>query len=398
MTTLIEDFEMAYRNLQRRKTRTLLTMLGIVIGVGAIVSLMSIGAGLNEGIKMQLAPLADKIIISSQGGMMGFGGAGVPASALVKLKGLPHTKAITPRIQQICEISHGDKQTFMLVEGVDTKIMSKYGNVKMREGRYLSPSDKYTAVLGGETADWLMEQLNFKLRNKIHISPLVSKGISYDFKVVGIQEPVGMMESQSYAVQIPLDTAQEMFLMLDEVSSVWIIVDDPFYIDDVADEIKKRLGEGYDITTSKDIMETTEMITSMTQATFLGVASIALIVAALGIMNTMLMSVMERTREIGTMKAIGATKFAIMRLFLIEALMISLFGGIVGIILGILTAKGIAYGISIYLGIDFFKAIIELKSIILGISVALIVGAVSGIYPAKRAADLSPVEALRYVG
>lgn len=224
------------------------------------------------------------------------------------------------------------------------------------------------------------------------------KKVGTTFRVVGILKETGTRELDTFVV-IPLKTLRDVTDSKDEISVIVASADNVNNIDKVAEDIQKKLdkmhGEkAFDAITTTQLAERIGSITS-TITIFLGsIAAISLIVAGIGIANTMLMSIMERTREIGIMKAIGATNTNIMEIFLMESALLGLVGGIMGCIVG-MDMSNLLGRISIISGIQM-KTAVTPELLLIGLGFSVIVGIVSGLWPARRAAKLNPIEALRY--
>ncbi len=394
-----DSFLLAYRNIRERKFRSFLTLLGIAVGIAAIIALIAVGYGMQHSITEELVGMADIIMIMP--------GQMVPG------RGYVETGALTDRdIEDIERISGVDNVGGWMtgtaqveyrselmpigIMGGNPRVMEKiFGDdVEFKEGRWLRENDYRGCVIGYSVAHEYFDE-DLDLNDRITIN-------GKKFVVIGIFEKAGMMASADVDPNIFLtkSSAQDV-LGKNDISMIMLQVRDIDRADDIAEEIGERIDENHNmedfaqVLTMGSMIEQIESVFLILQAVLVGIGSIALIVGSIGIMNSMLMSVMERTHEIGIMKAIGATNSNIILLFLTEAGMISLVGGILGCILGTITAKLVSIGVSFYIGMDM-PAIVTPEVVIGGLTVAILVGVISGLYPARRAAKMSPVEAVRY--
>ncbi|UZE92723.1 MAG: ABC transporter permease [Methanosarcinales archaeon] len=386
---------LAYRNIKERRTRSLLTLLGIAVGIAAIISLIAVGHGMQYAITEELASLADTIIVFP--GRMIHGRGYVELGAFTerdindigRIGGIEDIVAFT---SGIVDVEYRRERTSLeLVGGDPTDMEELMGEmVYLEEGRWIRERDYKGCVIGYSVAhDYFEEDVGLNDRMTINES---------EFVVVGIFEKRG--DDTDTQVFVPMRTAQDV-LGTDDLKSIMVRVRDINRVEEIAEEIEERINENHNLDDFAQTMTMTSMIEQIgivfmiVQVVLVGIASIALIVGCIGIMNTMLMSVMERTHEIGIMKAIGATNRNIMFLFLMEAGMISLIGGILGCILGTIVAKAIGTIASAYIGMDM-PAIVTPTVAVGSILIAVLVGAISGLYPARKAAKMSPIEAVRY--
>jgi putative ABC transport system permease protein len=261
---------------------------------------------------------------------------------------------------------------------------------EINEGRYFNLNEKGVAILGKGAAEDVFEK-NPTIGDTVSI-----KGIN--FKIIGVlKSTANRMRDNS--IFIPMDQLRDMTDSKDSLTMVIAKVPDLDKIEKIADKIEEELddeyGEGfYDATTTQQIAENVGSIFAVISFVLGGIASIALVVAGVGIANTMFTSVMERTKEIGIMKAIGATNIDIMQIFLIESSLLGLLGGVVGLFVGFLLSSLITIIAEGALPIPF-KTVISLEMAIGALLFSIIVGIISGIFPARTAANLQPVDALR---
>jgi len=395
---LKESLRISWNSLLNKKVRLALTVLGIAIGVAAIVGLMSIGYGLESAIVEQMEDFgADMVMVfggSFQSAAAG-GGASMNTNDLDEINDLKNVKQASAMAMEILPTKFKDEVVTTYLVGIEGDDMAEFFEdmqaVEFDQGSFFDSGDKNVAVIGSIVASGMYEK-DVKLRQEIEI-----KGVS--LKVVGILKSIGNPQDDSQ-IMVPLETYQDVTGKEDEFNYVMVKVTDADKAESVSEDILEYLddeyGEGtFSAFTSEQIIEQVGQIIGVISITLIGIASIALLVAGVGIANTMYMSVVERTREIGVMKAIGATNKHILQMFLIESLIIGLIGGVVGVILG----SGLAYGISYYAqsaGLGILQAAVTPELVISGIAFAVVASVVAGILPARKAAKKNPVDALRY--
>ena len=396
---------MAALSLVANKLRTLLTMLGIIIGVAAVIAMVSVGMGVRSNVVSSISRLGSNMLIvmagsSNRGGVRG--GAGSMTTLTYD-----DAKAIKARVKNIDYVSPTVQGSYQVVYGHEnwsttvTGVVPEYSAIQsltMQSGIFFTEHDvdvrNRVAVIGPTVATNLFNTVN-PVGKKIRIG-------NAPYTVIGLLASKGQStggQDQDDVVLIPLTTAQERLLGITYVRSVNVQVSSQEKMDEVQANIEKllrqrhRIREGgeddFNVRNMTSLMETMTQTTTMITLLLGSIAGISLIVGGIGIMNIMMVSVTERTREIGIRKAIGATYNSIMLQFLIESTLISILGGVVGIILGI----GLAKGISQFGG---FTTVISIVSIIASFGFSLMVGIFFGMLPARKAARLDPIDALRY--
>lgn len=401
-----ESILLALEGLKANKLRSILTMLGIIIGVGAVIAMVSMGLGVQQKVKDSLAGLGSNLLIVSPGANSPSGGVRLAAGSNITLtnqdakaiaREISGVSAVAPAVGQPCRLVYGRENWKTNVQGTTPEYMS-IRNVTLASGKFFDSSDENSrarvAVLGQTVATNLFGNVN-----------PVGKTVRIDsapFRVIGVLASKGqssMGQDQDDTVIIPLTTAQERLMGITYLNSISIQVENDKILDKVQAGITNLLRTRHHLTSNADndftVRNMTAIMTTMQETTgtitlFLGaVAAISLVVGGIGIMNIMLVSVTERTREIGIRKALGATYRNILSQFLIEAIVISVTGGLLGILLGV----GGARAISLVAG---WNSVISPLAALAAFSVSVMIGLFFGIYPARKAARLDPIEALRY--
>jgi len=413
---LIESFIVAFKSLSANKLRAALTMLGIIIGVGSVISLMSIGRGAEANITSTFEEMGTNLLTVVPRSSDVEGMAGLQYSFMTPtltlddakiLERIPAVTAAIPVNENMVEITANGESKISVIHGATPQYQQAY-NHSVASGQFLSDrnvaSRDMVVVLGSQVAEHLFDSDN-PIGQRVKI-----KGNR--FTVVGVLEPKGgamMGFSMDDVVVIPITTYQtKLFTQRtasgeDAVQSIAVKVASADLMDNVREEIEETLRRyhriGPDEKDDFGVISMEQMLGLLQQVTgvftiFLGaIASISLLVGGIGIMNIMLVSVTERTREIGIRKAVGAKRRDVLLQFLLEAAMLSLTGGGIGIIGGWLLAflvSQLDFG-----GIEL-NAVVTLDIIILAVSVSVFIGLASGMYPAIRAARQNPIDALRY--
>ena len=396
-----ETIKMAANNLRHRKLRTTLTLLGIIIGISTIVATVSLGDSLKFFVKERLEQLGpDRIIISARfGGDNGFGppsggGDQLTTRDLNRIKNIQGVETAIPIVVKTLPVEYKRETkiaTIMAFPASDTeKFFSDVQSYEIKEGRFVKDSEKNAIVVGSGFVDgYFLEDP--KLRSKISIKDKT-------VKIAGILKPLGS-QSDDNSIMTNTETLGDITGNVDEITM--IMAKSNGNVKKTAEKIQKYLDDKYgenvfQAMTTDQVIERIDAVFGSMTLVLSGIAGISLLVAGFGIMNTMLMSVMERTKEIGIMKAIGAKNSDILLLFIIESGLLGVCGGIIGVILGIGLSKGVEIITAQAFGTSLIKADVSLIIILGALAFSFIVGVLSGLLPAKRAADLPPVDALRY--
>ncbi|MFC1917051.1 ABC transporter permease [Chloroflexota bacterium] len=413
---LVDSIVIAIRSLLANKLRSSLTMLGVIIGVGSVITLMSVGRGAEASITETIEELGSNslTVISQTPGVTGMAAlqSATPSLTLKDAEAIeqrvPDVIAVAPVSENYVDVSYGDENSLGVVEGT-TPEFSVVMSYKTASGRNITDRDIATratvVVLGSQVAEDLFGDAD-PVGERVKIS-------GKRFTVIGLLEEKGgqmMGVSMDSLIIVPITTYQTRLFPRqttrgeEAVQTIAVQITDVELTDVVSDDIEEllrkrhRIEEGDDddfaIFTQEQFLNTFQQITGIFTIILGAIASISLIVGSIGIMNIMLVSVTERTREIGIRKAVGAKRRDILVQFLFEAAVISLAGGIIGILGG--TSLSIAIAELSAAAGQAIETKVTLDIVILAFSVSLFIGLASGIYPAMRAARLNPIDALHY--
>ncbi|MCL5071068.1 MAG: ABC transporter permease [Actinobacteria bacterium] len=419
----IGTIKLVFRTLLARKGRSFLTILGIVIGVAGVITIISLGAGAKSLIIGQITKLGSNILSVQPGksnekgppaqvfGIIVTTLTNQDADAIKNSGRVPHVKAAFGAVL-------GSATVLWQNKSVDTNFMgTEYTypeviNMSMKSGHFFNQQEGQgnanVAVLGATVAEELFSNSGVDPIGQVikvkSASQQEAGGVP--LRIVGVMEKQGgsLFLDQDDQVYMPLAIGQQQLLGIHYLRAIDIKVDSAENIQqtikDVTDLLKQRhhiLSEENVDFTVRNMADAVDILNTVTNALSLfltSMAAIALIVGGIGILNIMLATVAERTREIGLRKAVGASNAAIARQFLLEAGTLTFFGGIIGIIIGII----ISYLISLlmrYLGYDW-AFVISISSVLLAVGVSILTGVIFGLYPALKASKLNPIEALRY--
>lgn len=403
---IFEIIKLAIESLRANKLRTFLSMLGIIIGVGAVIAIVSIGSGAREQITARISDLGSNVINILPGTSKGWGGKISTSSADVfTIELADYIEEVSPSVKRVVPISQGSG---LLIKGnfnIQATIIGtnadyqEINNYNLALGQFLNEGDLATSrniiILGSELAEELFGNNN-SLGEKIKLS---YQKRDYLFTVIGVMEEkgaglTGNLNKQAY---IPITTFMKKLSNSRFVSyymaqaksgkeaAAAVGEIEYFLIKYLEDEEKEK----FNLFSQDQILDTISSVTASLSLMLGGIAAISLLVGGIGIMNIMLVSVTERTREIGIRKALGAKNKNIMSQFLIEALSLSGMGGLVGIFFGWLGAYAIAQA-------GKWPLVVSPISVLLAFGFAVIIGLFFGLYPAMKAAKMDPVDALRY--
>ncbi|MBT4870669.1 MAG: FtsX-like permease family protein [Candidatus Diapherotrites archaeon] len=384
------------KNLRREGLRTFLTLIGVVIGIAAIVSMVSIGAGLGVAVEQQLDSLGAETILVIPAGIQNIRTT-LTDNDIDRLKGISGVDNVAPIYSESAVMEFNGEKISVSISATsaeDAEIFDDTGFFDVSEGRDFERNESTAILIGNEIANnYFEKKINVRKQILVNGEP---------YKVIGILAP----QAQSFGGGP--DTGNSVFMSLDglqritsttEPSIIFVTALDKESINETSDDIKdyfeNKYGEGSVIVyTTDEILEQVNLLLGVITIFIMGIASISLIVGGIGIMNAMVTSVLERTKEIGLYKAIGASNTKVLSIFLLEAAFIGLIGGIIGILIGLGLASLIAIVGSV---LNYALVAVVTPEIVLGgLGFSIIIGMVSGFYPALRASRLDPVEALRY--
>jgi putative ABC transport system permease protein len=401
-----EYFKLAVGNLSHRKTRSILTMVGIFIGIAAIISLISLGQGLKSAVGAQFSALgSDRLLIQAKGG--GFGPPGQNTAAVLTkddLRVVQHAQYVkigAGRILRPTVTSYNRKERSVFMASMpdenedERQIILELTKPKILEGRMLTINDKNKVMIGN---NWLTNNAFDKplqVGDKVTIN---NKSV----EVIGILDHTGNpgFDRAFFMNEEPM---RKLVDMPEEYSAITAIADTDqdavLAADAVTRDLRRHRGlkireEDFTVQTSTQLLNSIGTILNVIQAVLVGIAAISLVVGGIGIMNTMYTSVLERTKEIGIMKSIGATNTVILSIFMIEAGILGLIGGAIGTLLGIGMAKVVEIMAALQLGEGLLQADVSMGLIIGALIFSLVVGMVSGLMPAIQASKMEPVDAL----
>ncbi len=401
---LTEIIRSAFRSIRANRMRALLTMLGVIVGVASVIALSAVGQASTDSVTQQVEALGSNLLTimpgsaSTSGVSLGAGSATtlVYSDAAAITANDPNVAQVAPLVQRSVQIVYGNSNTSTQLQGTT----ANYPLVKptpVAQGRFFLPQEvtanAQVAVLGSQTAQTL-----FGFQSAVG-QTIDLNGVPYT--VIGVLAPEGSNGFQNLddRVMIPITTAMNELTGSDVLNSIDVSATSQQDMALAQQEITSTLrnlhqlgpGEASDfrIMNQATILSTLQSVTQEMTDLLTGVAAISLVVGGIGIMNIMLVSVTERTREIGIRKAIGAKRSVIMAQFLVESVVLSVGGGLIGVVLG---GGGAAIA-----GIVLHKSgLVSLSAVLLSVGFAIVIGVVFGVYPARKASALHPIEALRY--
>lgn len=395
---------MALRGLSANKLRSFLTMLGVIIGVGAVIIAIAIGQGSRQAVAESIQRMGTNVITVFPGqqrqGGVAFGAGSVVSmkmeDATAILKSCPSVARVSPQVNRNAQVKYKDKNSNTAINGVgeDYPVIS---NHPVAEGRFFGAGElrsyKRVAVLGSNTAKDLFDQVS-PVGKRIRV-----KGIM--FEVIGkLVEKGGQgWRNPDDGVYVPVTTAMRRLFGMENVGNIVCQARTDSVMDKAQDEIdgvmRKRhklpaIGDAdFRMFNQADLMATQNEQQDTFSSLITYLAIVSLLVGGIGIMNIMLVSVTERTREIGVRKAIGAKRRNILTQFLLEALFLSLTGGLLGVAFGVAGSRFVA-------AVNEWTVVLSAETMILAFSFSALVGVFFGFYPALKASKLNPIEALRY--
>ncbi len=405
---MIKDyFVLAFTNLRQRGLRSWLTMLGIFIGIAALVSLISLGTSLQQAVIGQFGTLSvDTLTIQNKGA-----GFGPPGSTVVEklnkedLELIKNTRGVEraiPRILRAVKIEYNDISNFGYVidlplEQKNINFVYDSFNLETEKGQKIEQGDQREVLLGNSVAEGRQFDKEIDIRKKLKIE-------KKEFEVKGIIKKSSSFQLNN-VIFMPREELEDLLNIKKEYDFIVVQVEDKNRVEETAKRIEEKLRkdrnenigkESFSVETPLQSLESVNTILNIINLIIAGIAGISLFVGGIGITNTMYTSVIERTKEIGTMKAIGAQNKDILSIFLIESGLLGLAGGIIGVILGFGISKSIELIAINILNTDLLKAAAPLYLIFGCFGFGFLIGAISGMLPALQASKTNVVDALRY--
>ena len=402
---IAEYFFLALKNLRKRGLRSWLTMLGIFIGIAAVVSLISLSQGLETAIVGQFASLdPDKLLIQNAG--TGFGPPGSTAIKSLTEKDLKLIENVNgvefaiPRLLRVVEAELDKENEFLFATSIPNnqeqiEIVIDSLNLEIDRGKFLEEGDRNEVVVGVHLKedhfdDKLTEGKKIRLQGE-------------EVKIKGI-----LKESSSFLVNsiilIPEEDLKELLDIEDEIDLIVVQVENQRNIEQVAQDIERTLRkdrnekigeETFSVETPVQSISAVSTILNIVNLIVVGIAAISILIGAVGIANTMFTSVLERRKEIGVMKSIGAKNSDVLKIFMIESSLLGLIGGVIGVILGLALAFLVSSAAGSFLGGINLQVAFSIPLITASITFSLLLGLLFGVIPALQASRLNPVEALR---
>ncbi|MBR9692945.1 ABC transporter permease [Candidatus Woesearchaeota archaeon] len=400
---------MAIRSLSRRKLRSWLTMIGIFIGIAAVVSLISLGQGMQNAIEEQFFQLgADKLTIQTKGPSFGPPGSNTDLmlmdSDLEVVKRSRGVKIAASRLVEPIRVEFNEKEKFIFVatlpqESKEREMVIEVANVDpsdMIAGRPLKQSDQWKVIMSEDYLEPKFDNKGLQVGDKVKID-------GQAVEVVGMYKKTGnpMVDMAFVMNEDPvrelLDLPKKSGLIVAQVTPG---IDMALVVENIEKDLRqhRNLKEGkedFEVESPEDLLDSVSTILNVVTAVLVGIAGISLLVGGIGIMNTMYTSVLERRKEIGILKAIGARNSDVLGIFLVEAGVLGLIGGTIGILLGIAFSKTVEIIATIALGTTLIQASFPWYLILGSLAFSFGVGSLAGTYPAMQASKLPPVEALR---
>lgn len=400
-----ESIRVSLRSIKSNKLRAFLTMLGIIIGVSAVIAMVSIGEGAQANVTSQINGLGSNLLIVVPGqakqGQISLGAGSMNSLKLKDVEALEKNDSIAgvaPSVNGRGQLVWKSKNYSTSLEGTNESF-PEVRNVQVQQGRFFNhfevSGQANVAVIGSEIITNLFGDSSI---NPVGLTIQINK---IPFQIIGVLKSQGSsgMTNNDDKVIIPITTAMSRVTGGRNISTIFVSAASSDLITQAqydvtntlraAHNLRPRQDDDFQIRSQTDILTTAQGVSSVMTALLSGIAAISLVVGGIGIMNIMLVSVTERTREIGIRKAIGAKRSDILQQFLIESVTLSLLGGIVGIIVGIGAAFMVGKLASMSISISLSPVLYAFMS-------SMIVGVVFGVYPARKAAQLKPIDALRY--
>lgn len=390
---------LALKSIRNRKVRSYLTMIGIIIGATTFIALITLGNGLETGMTERFDKFGLRRLFIGPKITTGFSG---PPTGLFDIterdaetvRKLPGIEYVTPILGESVEVKYGREEFIRTVYGMGLENMDKFFediDIGTEAGRLLEKGDRKVAFIGWGIAHELFNK-EIPVKAAIYLN-------DEKYRVIGIKERQGL-QNEDFTINIPLEDMQALLETDEGISAFVVTINKGVDVEYAAERVERALerardDENFQVTSPVKIKEQTGILLSLVTLVVTAIAAISLIVGGLGIMNSMYSSVLERTKEIGVMKALGARNKDILLLFLFESGFMGLVGGTLGILLGLGISFGLAGAINQF---GFVRITLTLSQnlIIFSLLFSFILGMISGILPAYQASKMKPVDALRY--
>ncbi len=403
---IIDIFHYGIKSLKSRKLRSWLTIIGMVIGVAAITVILSVSEGFSKDINDQISAFgADQMFVypsSDFGSTFSGGGSLAPTSGKLRqadvddIENIPGVKKVARTIFGRVSVSYKDNNITATIYAADPEMFEIYGDyIELESGRFYENSDLNVAFFAADAA-------TESFGNDIIQPGSVVQINEKNFRVVGVQKRIGtsLSSADDSSIYIPFEAGKDLFrgqVLDDEVGLIMIQIDEGFDAETIKAQIERKLADNhrvrldnldFSVITSEQISEIVGTVLLSIQVVLGAVTLIASLVGAIGISNTMFMNVLERVKEIGILKSVGATQRDILLIFIIESAIIGLAGGILGLMVGYM----VLYGLENFLDVPVF---LRLRIIAFVFAFSIGTGVLAGFIPAYRAAKMNPVDALR---
>ncbi len=395
MVTQREYYQYVWNNIRERRVRSWLTVLGIIIGIAAIVSLVTLSKGMNTAVQDQFEKMGISSIRIVPGGLHGppTGAIGFSINLKEKIEDVNGVDYANPVLIDYSTIKSNREEETVMVNSYDTSLSERAfvdTDLKVEEGRFFVPGERSSIIIGYDIAYDLFDK-DIGVKNSVLIN-------EQKFKVIGILEESGTDADDR--VYMGREDAEALFNKKDVVNVFVVQTTKGINAEEVGAKIEQELlktleDDQFDVFTPEQLLKQIGAMIGVIQLVLASIASISLVVGAIGIMNSMFTAVLERTQEIGVMKAIGAPNKTIIVFFIIEAGIMGVAGGAIGTLVGTLLSYGVQLG-AYFAGYNLFKVTIDAGMIGLTLLLSFVLGAAAGAMPAYRAARMKPIDALRY--
>lgn len=385
---LLESIKMALKSIKGNKLRAFLTMLGIIIGVASVITLVGVGQGSSNSVTEEIGSLGTNLLTLS---VTDTESVQLKEDQVEQFKELNGISEVAPVVSGRVTAKNGQNSTQVLITGTTSSYLT-VRDLSLSQGRFLSDMEnelrQRTVVLGSDTASTLFPNAN-PVGESVQIN-----GVS--FKVIGVLESVGssLGTSGDNVIIAPLSTTQRVTKNT-TIGTIYLKAQNEQMVDRVKFQVQvvmttlfPNFNDYYSVSSQEDLMETMTSVSDTMTLMLGGIASISLLVGGIGVMNIMLVSVSERTKEIGIRKAIGANRKSILLQFLIEAVVLSIIGGLIGVVLGL----GISKLIEVFSSLSIsYSPTVTLSAFLFSFAI----GIIFGVFPANKASKLNPIQALR---